>query len=86
MVMWLACGPMAHVPVTEKACWATGCATLYRIEAMRRLGHADRARLAALITALISRLPRGVLRSELYPAYAADPAPLFQPPRRGGWD
>ena len=86
MVMWLACDPMAHVPITEKDCWATACATLYRIEAMRRLGHADRARLAALITALISRLPRGMLRSELYPAYAADPAPLLQPPRRGGWD
>ena len=86
MVMWLACGPMAHIPVTERACWVTGCATLYRIEAMRRLGHADRARLAVLITALISRLPRGMLRSGLYPAYAVDPAPLLQPPRRGGWD
>ena len=86
MAMWLACGPLADVPVTEKACWATGCATLYRIEAMRRLGHADRARLAVLIIALISRLPKGLRRSELYPTYAVDPAPLLQPPRRGGWD
>ena len=86
MAMWLACGPLTQVPITEAACWATGCATLYRIEAMRRLGHADRARLAALITALISRLPKGMLRSGLHPAYAVDPAPLLQPPRRGSWD
>ena len=67
LVMWLVCDPMRHTPASEEAAWKTGCATLYRIEAMRRLGHADRARLAVLISALFSVMPSDMLQCPLYP-------------------
>ena len=67
--------------------WNAACATLYRVDAMRRLAVADRARLMILITALVNGLPphyhRGEGRTAMYPA---DAEPLFKSPPPGKWD
>ena len=67
--------------------WAAGCATLHRVDAMRRLAHADRVRLMVLIAAFVNMLPLHYLRGEGNVAmYPADAEPLFKSPPRGGWD
>ena len=67
--------------------WAAGCATLHRVDAMRRLAHADRVRLMVLIAAFVNMLPLHYLRGEGGVAmYPADAEPLFKSPPRGGWD
>ena len=65
--------------------WSSGCATIYRANAMCRLAHADRARLAMLIQALVSAAPYDLV----YPIgldFPEDPARYFRPEPRGPWD